>query len=84
MQFILIDFLSENRYHLPEMSNTFMQSDGHPLSDDKGTAGAHPQSRMKRWTSQELFAGGRELVILHAGSEYRLRLTSQGKLVLTK
>lgn len=42
------------------------------------------ESRMKRWTSQELFAGGRELVIAHAGAEYRLRLTSQGKLVLTK
>lgn len=35
-------------------------------------------------TSEDLFAGLRELVIKHAGDEYRLRLTSQGKLILTK
>lgn len=34
--------------------------------------------------SEDLFAGCRELVIKHAGDEYRLRLTSQGKLILTK
>lgn len=34
--------------------------------------------------SEDLFAGLRELVIKHAGDEYRLRLTSQGKLILTK
>lgn len=39
---------------------------------------------MKRWSSGELFEGHRELVIVHANIEYRLRLTSQGKLVLTK
>lgn len=35
-------------------------------------------------TSEVLFAGARELVIAHAGDEYRLRLTNQGKLILTK
>lgn len=35
-------------------------------------------------TSEALFAGSRELVIKHAGDEYRLRLTNQGKLILTK
>lgn len=35
-------------------------------------------------TSEALFAGARELVIKHAGDEYRLRLTNQGKLILTK
>lgn len=62
-----------------------MQSSDQPLlSEDSSGRAAHAQSRMKRWTSQELFAGERELVIVHAGNEYRLRLTSQGKLVLTK
>lgn len=37
-----------------------------------------------RVSSSELLAGGRELVIVHAEQEYRLRLTSQGKLILTK
>jgi hemin uptake protein HemP len=33
--------------------------------------------------SEALFAGQRELVILHNGREYRLRLTQTGKLILT-
>lgn len=32
----------------------------------------------------DLLAGGREAVLLHDGTEYRLRLTSNGKLILTK
>jgi len=35
-------------------------------------------------TSQELLGGGRELIIVHAGEEYRLRITSNEKLILTK
>jgi len=31
-----------------------------------------------------LFGKGRELVILHAGVAYRLRITRQNKLILTK
>lgn len=38
----------------------------------------------KHTTSEALFAGARELVIEHAGDVYRLRLTSLGKLILTK
>ena len=37
-----------------------------------------------RWTSVQLLAGKRESVIEHNGVEYRLRLTGQGKLILTK
>lgn len=35
-------------------------------------------------TSELLFSGARELVIKHVGEDYRLRLTNQGKLILTK
>lgn len=38
----------------------------------------------QRLNSAELFGTGREVVIEHAGEEYRLRLTRQGKLILTK
>jgi len=38
----------------------------------------------KRIDSRELLGEGREIVIVHGGEEYRLRLTSQGKLILTK
>jgi hemin uptake protein HemP len=34
--------------------------------------------------STELFSTAREVVIEHAGEEYRLRLTRQDKLILTK
>jgi len=32
----------------------------------------------------DLMGGGREAVLVHDGTEYRLRLTSNGKLILTK
>ncbi|MGZ8161523.1 MAG: hemin uptake protein HemP [Methylobacter sp.] len=37
-----------------------------------------------RLQSTGLFGIGREVIIEHAGEEYRLRLTRQGKLILTK
>lgn len=38
----------------------------------------------QRVTSSSLFQGGRLLLIEHAGSEYRLQITSRGKLILTR
>ena len=35
-------------------------------------------------TTEELFAGKDEIVLLHNGSAYRLRITRQNKLILTK
>ncbi len=49
---------------------------------DAPKAAAYSQRRLI--DSQELFAGKREIIIDHAGSEYCLRQTSQGKLLLTK
>lgn len=43
-----------------------------------------PASSVRRISSQRLLAGERELVIQHLGSEYHLRLTRNGKLILTK
>ena len=37
-----------------------------------------------RLNSLELFGAAREIVIEHDDEEYRLRLTRQGKLILTK
>jgi len=36
-----------------------------------------------RTTSDELLRGRGELIIVHAGREYRLRVTQNGKLILT-
>ena len=38
----------------------------------------------QRVTSSSLFRGGRLLLIEHAGTEYRLQITSRGKLILTR
>jgi hemin uptake protein HemP len=40
--------------------------------------------RNSRIDSRELFASGREITIAHGDDIYRLRLTSQNKLILTK
>jgi hemin uptake protein HemP len=38
----------------------------------------------RRLSSRELLAGSREIEIVHGSQCYRLRLTSLGKLILTK
>ncbi|XSG82210.1 MAG: hemin uptake protein HemP [Methyloligella sp. ZOD6] len=37
-----------------------------------------------RWRIGDLLQGGRIAIIEHAGEEYRLRLTANDKLILTK
>lgn len=39
---------------------------------------------IRRVDAGELFAGDREVVIVHADQWYRLRVTANGKLILTK
>ncbi|MGB1110274.1 MAG: hemin uptake protein HemP [Gammaproteobacteria bacterium] len=48
------------------------------------TAQPTPAGRTPRITSSELLRGAKELIIEHAGEQYRLRLTRAGKLILTK
>jgi hemin uptake protein HemP len=36
-----------------------------------------------RYHSEQLFAGARQIAIVHAGREYSLRLTAANKLILT-
>ena len=50
----------------------------------KRSGDAAPAAPVRSVSSQTLLAGGRELVIQHQGSEYRLRLTRNDKLILTK
>jgi len=38
----------------------------------------------KRITTLDLMQGAREIIILHQGEEYVLRITKTGKLILTK
>ena len=39
---------------------------------------------LQRVSSWDLFRGARNLIIVHNGEEYRLRITRLGKLILTK
>jgi len=45
--------------------------------------GATRSDTAARTTSEALLGAARELIIEHHGREYRLRLTQQGKLILT-
>ncbi|MCV2363242.1 hemin uptake protein HemP [Paucibacter sp. DJ1R-11] len=47
-------------------------------------ANSSPLGKPTRLSSQVLLADRREVEIEHAGQIYRLRLTSLGKLILTK
>lgn len=42
-----------------------------------------PSAPLPTIQSQELFQGGKVVLILHRGREYWLRITSAGKLILT-
>lgn len=53
-----------------------------PLSLRSRKPESAPDAR--RVSSQSLLDGGRELVIVHQGNEYHLRLTRNDKLILTK
>lgn len=49
------------------------------------SAEKHPSpATPRRIPSEELLAGRREIVIVHGEVEYRLRVTAQEKLILTK
>jgi hemin uptake protein HemP len=59
--------------------------DDRPGSSNPGSQ-ALPQSgsrTLRRISSAQLFAGARELVIEHDGRLYQLRITQNGKLILT-
>ncbi|MDX1251238.1 MAG: hemin uptake protein HemP [Gammaproteobacteria bacterium] len=56
----------------------------HPNSVPRHALGPPVKTASKRVGSGELMQGTCELIIEHSGAEYRLRITSKGKLILTK
>ena len=50
---------------------------------DAGTGERSP-SKPRRVRIEDLLGGGREVIIEHGNEEYRLRMTSNSKLILTK
>lgn len=47
-------------------------------------SGGSPSQPVPRVAVSDLMGAGREAVLVHDGCDYRLRLTSNGKLILTK
>lgn len=43
-----------------------------------------PSPRRKRIETAELMQGTREVILVHEGEEYLLRITKNGRLILTK
>jgi len=54
-----------------------------PTSDDLPAQKVASSIALRRLTSAGLLQGDRQVVIEHAGREYLLRITAQGKLILT-
>jgi hemin uptake protein HemP len=57
-----------------------------PVAGERETAtrGERAPVKPRRVRIEDLLGGGRELIIEHRNEEYRLRMTSNSKLILTK
>jgi hemin uptake protein HemP len=56
----------------------------YPLAGRAAVAIEAMPRRLPRITTDRLMQGHREIVVQHGREEYRLRITSLGKLILTK
>ena len=75
----LVDFGNENAYHC-EMEPDLKPHAELPKQPHRKVAARNSPTSL---TSDQLLGGARELLILHGGRQYRLRLTQNGKLILT-
>lgn len=55
-----------------------------PLRSPRSPAVNIAPTIVKTYTSEELFGGQQDLAIMHRGERYSLRITSLGRLILTK
>jgi hemin uptake protein HemP len=81
--------MNENHYHSLPMRSIPRQIEGGPLSEAQHGAAPRPgracvsPHAIPRIDSATLLGNGAELIIVHGQREYRLRVTSNGKLILT-
>jgi hemin uptake protein HemP len=69
---------------LPSSGARESGSDAHTSASSSGAACSGSAGRTARIRVDELLSGAREAILIHRGQEYRLRITSSGKLILTK
>ena len=55
-----------------------------PAAPEKPLAGIASATAIRRYAVAALMQGAREAILDHDGAEYRLRITANGKLILTK
>ena len=57
-----------------------------PIHMNEDTSNRSEPARLEpgRFVAADLFGAGNEIIIEHNSEEYRLRITSNGKLILTK
>ncbi|MGE0768614.1 MAG: hemin uptake protein HemP [Hyphomicrobiaceae bacterium] len=64
-------------------------STGQAMTDDgartrHGAGGAGEAAALARVPLDDILKGAKEIIIVHNGDDYRLRVTQRGKLILTK
>jgi len=66
------------------MSEKTMNPNIQPVQRANGTSSCLSTVKKPRIESFTLFKGGNEIMIVHRDEEYSLRITRNGKLILTK
>lgn len=60
------------------------RADNPPPATPAQAPAPSPATALPRWTTPQLFGSAQEVLIEHQQAIYRLRITSLGKLILTK
>lgn len=60
------------------------KTDKKPVPHASGHGMGAPMAGLRRLIVADLLAGDREVILEHDGQDYRLRITANGKLILTK
>ncbi|MDT8998608.1 hemin uptake protein HemP [Paucibacter sp. APW11] len=72
----------------PRLLSPMQPGDVPQLGGDRAVSAVRrdgaPRGPIIRWSSAQLLQGQRQVELEHAGQVYRLSLTAQGKLILTK
>jgi hemin uptake protein HemP len=69
----------------PKTRNTVILTPARAAMDDVTPPATNPgHSATPRLDTAVVFGSGREVILVHRGQEYRLRITKAGKLILTK
>jgi hemin uptake protein HemP len=76
--------VSHSPYGTAASADDAQQRRGHPADGHTATGTVTVPADAKTIDSAALFGGGKEIIIRHAHSEYRLRITRADKLILTK